>query len=41
MWKAKMDNELERRLRWEVGEERSRSQWVPRGAGWQMAMPGV
>ena len=36
-----MDNELERRMRWEVGEERSREQWVPHGAGWQMAMPGV
>lgn len=41
VWKVKMDNELERRMRWEVGEERSREQWVPHGAGWQMAMPGV
>lgn len=39
VWKVRMDNGLETRMRWEVGEERSGWQWSSRRAGWQMAMP--
>ena len=38
VWKVKMDNELERRMRWEGGEERSGWQWLPLGAGGQIAV---